>query len=300
LRIENLEKLVVKTIEELADFNRFVEYLSFMGHGNIHNFSVENQLAIYGQAPKASLLADFIQWKKTGRYPLANSGISVYPLSTYNLIGKFSDCWFDVSGTKGKKVKPWKITDEQRKNLVNHFQGNALLAYEEYFRDYIQMETEAELLSESSNLYFTEEPEKIKELCDLISECSYKVYMERLDVPYQMSDSAQHSFYVYLAPNGIINAALFSKCMTYVQSKSHMLISVTGTYVITENRRKNKYAESGNRGDNRQRSAFSSGTDGTGTLSKDDRGRIPGHPAAAGTGKDPGITGIRISLILVP
>lgn len=273
MRIENLEKLVVKTTNDLANIERFIEFLAFMGHGNLHNFSVENQLAIFGQAPDASVMADFEQWKKIGRYPLMNSGISVYPFNSNGVFKRFSDCLFDLAGTKGREIKPWKISDEQRNNLVHYFYGSSPESYKTYFRNYIQRQIEADIINGESELVFPEDNEKTNDVCNFISECSYKVYMERIDVPYELSQNAKSCFNAHLAPDGKINMPLFNKCLSYVQSISHMLIGLTGSYVITENRREKENAESRNRDYSEQRNIADTRIEGNETLSKYDRGR---------------------------
>ena len=77
MKIDNLEKLVIKTIESIKTETDINAFLTFAGHGNLHNLSIENLLAVYGQNPEAVLVGSFNQWKKRGRYPKQGSGIAV-------------------------------------------------------------------------------------------------------------------------------------------------------------------------------------------------------------------------------
>ena len=91
MRIENLEKCVYETLNEINSIEKLEIFLNFLGTGNIHNFSPENILAIYGQNPNVTVLGNYDAWKRHGRYPLKNSGIAVYPFNTSGVLGRFSE-----------------------------------------------------------------------------------------------------------------------------------------------------------------------------------------------------------------
>ena len=63
MKIDNLEKLLIKTIESIKTETDINAFLTFAGHGNLHNLSIENLLAVYGQNPEAVLVGSFNQWK---------------------------------------------------------------------------------------------------------------------------------------------------------------------------------------------------------------------------------------------
>ena len=76
MRVDQLEKRVYESVIQMKDFNRFQKLLSFCGNGNIYQMSVENIFAVYNQRPDATLITGFDGWKKSGRYPLQNTGIA--------------------------------------------------------------------------------------------------------------------------------------------------------------------------------------------------------------------------------
>ena len=87
MRVDQLEKRVYESVIQMNDFNRFQKLLSFCGNGNIYQMSVENIFAVYNQRPDATLITGFDGWKKSGRYPLQNTGIAVFP---YDISGTFA------------------------------------------------------------------------------------------------------------------------------------------------------------------------------------------------------------------
>lgn len=93
MRIEKLENKINETVSSFRDFGRVDRFLRFAGRGNIHNFSIENQIAIFFQNPAATVLAKFDQWKKVGRYPMQGRGVSVYPIQDNSVFSHFfGDC----------------------------------------------------------------------------------------------------------------------------------------------------------------------------------------------------------------
>lgn len=251
MRIENLEKCVYDTLNDINTLPKLNDFLEFCGHGNIHNFSAENMLAIYGQNPKASLLTNYDAWKGMGRYPLQNSGIAVYPYNTTGVFGHFSDYLFDITGTKGKEVKPLTITEDIREeylSLKSEDHNRFTADYAEYFMHELQEGTDWELRNNHHDLSYPEDRDKEYALFCMISAWAIKIYLSKCDIEnrvetfwddFMTGESAESVFKKYfLNDSGKVNAPLFMKCLRVAQSVSHKQIQYLTFYI--KNRGKNK------------------------------------------------------------
>lgn len=82
MKVEQLEKCVSDTVLKINTPEMLREFLSFCSNGNIHQMNIENIMATYYQKPDATIVTGFDGWKKTGRFPLQNTGIAVFPDET--------------------------------------------------------------------------------------------------------------------------------------------------------------------------------------------------------------------------
>ena len=77
MKVEQLEKCVSDTVLKINTPEMLREFLSFCSNGNIHQMNIENIMATYYQKPDATIVTGFDGWKKTGRFPLQNTGLSL-------------------------------------------------------------------------------------------------------------------------------------------------------------------------------------------------------------------------------
>lgn len=226
MRIEKLENKINETVSSFRDFGRVDRFLRFAGSGNIHNFSIENQIAIFWQNPDATVLAKFDQWKKTGRYPVQGSGVSVYPIQNNSVFSHFSEIVFDVSGTKGKDFHILEITDAHRLVHYRRKDGrsqetDADAAFCDCFSAEIESYCEAYLNSAHPDLTF-EDPEKADAIFSLICEFSKVEFFTRARIKYEMPESCESAFYKHLfSANMEFDHALFTKMLRVVRVVSH-------------------------------------------------------------------------------
>lgn len=226
MRIEKLENKINETVSSFRDFGRVDRFLRFAGSGNIHNFSIENQIAIFFQNPAATVLAKFDQWKKVGRYPMQGRGVSVYPIQDNSVFSHFSEIVFDVSGTRGKDFHILEITDEHR--LVHYRRKDGRLretdadaSFCDCFSAEIESYCVAYLNSAHPDLTF-EDPEKADAIFSLICEFSKVEFFTRAGVKYEMSESCESAFYKHLfSDNMEFDHALFTKMLRIVRVVSH-------------------------------------------------------------------------------
>lgn len=286
MRIENLEKCVYDTLNEINTLPKLNDFLGFCGRGNIHNFSAENMLAIYGQKPDASLLTNYDAWKGMGRYPLQNSGIAVYPYNTTGVFGHFSDYLFDITGTKGKEVNPITITEDIREEylrLRSEDRDRYTKDYAKYFWYELMEGTDRELRNNHHELSYPEDKEKEYSVFCMVSAWAIKIYLSKCNVEYRIEtfwddssieESAESIYNRYFLDDfGKVNAPLFMKCLRVAQAVSHKEIQYLTFYI--KNRGKNKNEESDQRRNNGRDKEHRSGRDGDES--------IPGNERETGT-----------------
>lgn len=238
MKVDNLEQLVVKTIEDLRTENDIASFLVFAGHGNLHNLSIENLLAIYGQNPEAALVGSFNQWKKRGRYPVQGSGIAVYPGNTAGTFGKYCEYLFDYKDTNGKEeVLTWEASEEEKHGFLEMYQAH--MDYASFAKSTLYSFVQNELYEKESDLYFEEE-NKTESILEFISECATKIFMERSGEPYELSEYAVNAFKEYILNNNdVINTALFLKTLGVATKAAHNSITKLNMYIVEEKEREN-------------------------------------------------------------
>lgn len=226
MRIERLENKISETVSSFRDFERVDRFLRFAGSGNVHNFSIENQIAIFFQNPDATVLAPFDQWKKVGRYPMQGGGISVYPIQENSIFSHFSDIIFDISGTKGQDFHILGITDEHRlvyyRRKGGHLRENNV---DDTFRDYFSSEIEsycnAYIASVHQDLSF-ENMEKSEAVFFLICEFVKVEFFTRVGIKYELPEFCEDVFYNHLfLENMEFDNELFMKVLRVVRVISH-------------------------------------------------------------------------------
>lgn len=226
MRIEKLESKINETVFSFRDFGRVDRFLRFAGSGNIHNFSIENQIAIFFQNPDATVLAKFDQWKKVGRYPLQGRGVSVYPFQDNSIFSHFSEIVFDVSGTKGKDFHILEITGEHR--LVHYRRKDwrsRKTDADDSFCDGFSMEIEnycESYLNSAHPDLMLEDVEKRDAIFFLIREFSKVEFFTRAGIKYDMSEYCENVFYRYLFSADMeFDHTLFTKMLRVVRVISH-------------------------------------------------------------------------------
>ncbi len=262
MRIENLEKCVYETLNEINSIEKLEIFLNFLGTGNIHNFSPENILAIYGQNPNVTVLGNYDAWKRHGRYPLKNSGIAVYPFNTSGVLGRFSEYLFDVASTKGREIAVWAMTDEKRKNYLSLKKEIRPLkvarnSYVSYFELQFFEDVRQEIETEHQDIVFDDNHKKV-DIPIFIAFSATKVYLKRSGIEYSLPEYVKRCFDKYFMNDGKLDALLFMKCIKLVQKVAHAEIVRTSNYVMQEsiNKRRNdnekRYIVDGHNGYGRQ------------------------------------------------
>ena len=238
MKIDNLEKLVIKTIESIKTETNINAFLTFAGHGNLHNLSIENLLAVYGQNPEAVLVGSFNQWKKRGRYPKQGSGIAVYPGNTTGMFGKYCEYLFDYGDTNGREeITVWRATEEQRQGFLDMHQAN--MDYAAFAKVTLYSLIQNEFYEKESDLYFDDE-DKTEAILELVSECAAKIFMERSGENYALSELAVNTFKKYILTNDNMNTALFLKTLGVATRAAHNTIAKLNMYIEEERRSNNE------------------------------------------------------------
>lgn len=238
MKIDNLEKLVIKTIESIKTETDINAFLTFAGHGNLHNLSIENLLAVYGQNPEAVLVGSFNQWKKRGRYPKQGSGIAVYPGNTTGMFGKYCEYLFDYGDTNGREeITVWRATEEQRQGFLDMHQAN--MDYAAFAKVTLYSLIQNEFYEKESDLYFDDE-DKTEAILELVSECAAKIFMERSGENYALSELAVNTFKKYILTNDNMNTALFLKTLGVATRAAHNTIAKLNMYIEEERRSNNE------------------------------------------------------------
>lgn len=279
MRIEKLENKINETVSSFRDFGRVDRFLRFAGSGNIHNFSIENQIAIFWQNPDATVLAKFDQWKKVGRYPIQGSGVSVYPIQDNSILSHFSEIVFDVSGTKGKDFHILEITGEHRLVHYRRKDGHSQEtdtdgSFRDCFSAEIENYCEAYLNSAHPDLTF-EDPEKADAIFSLICEFSKVEFFTRAGINYEMSESCESAFYKHLfSANMEFDHALFTKMLRIVRVVSHEKIrELIDTAQSYEKGKEYEYERESIGRDNSDGSGGSEPERGRESIGEHDRGR---------------------------
>lgn len=229
MKIDNLEKLVIKTIESIKTETDINAFLTFAGHGNLHNLSIENLLAVYGQNPEAVLVGSFNQWKKRGRYPKQGSGIAVYPGNTTGMFGKYCEYLFDYGDTNGREeIAVWRATEEQRQGFLDMHQAN--MDYAAFAKVTLYSLIQNEFYEKESDLYFDDE-DKTEAILELVSECAAKIFIERSGENYALSELAVNTFKKYILTNDNMNTALFLKTLGVATRAAHNTIAKLNMYI---------------------------------------------------------------------
>ena len=210
MRIENLEKCVYETLNEINSIEKLEIFLNFLGTGNIHNFSPENILAIYGQNPNVTVLGNYDAWKRHGRYPLKNSGIAVYPFNTSGVLGRFSEYLFDVASTKGREIAIWAMTDEKRKNYLSLKKEIRPLkvarnSYVSYFELQFFEDVRQEIETEHQDIVFDDNHKKV-DIPIFIAFSATKVYLKRSGIEYSLPEYVKRCFDKYFMNDGKLDA----------------------------------------------------------------------------------------------
>lgn len=241
MRIENLEKCVSDTLDSMNTIEALERFLSFCGKGNMYLMSAENLFAIYAQEPDATVVTTFDGWKAHGRYPLQNKGIAVYPFNTTGVFGRFTDYLFDVTGTKGKEIKVWSITDEIREKYFEyrkkHQPGED--DYVNYFKSIFYNEVISATFGYHTELLFSDdEIGKRTDVHRFINECILKVFLNRCEINYSLPDEAASTFQKYfIMQDASVDTALLMKCMKVVQEVVVQELELLSNYVVYEKRR---------------------------------------------------------------
>lgn len=241
MRVDQLEKRVYESVIQMNDFNRFQKLLSFCGNGNIYQMSVENIFAVYNQRPDATLITGFDGWKKSGRYPLQNTGIAVFPYDISGTFAKFSEFVFDITDTKGREIHLWSMTDDIMDNLMQSYRNIQPGTEDniEYLYNLLYEKTINYALNEDKDLWFDDQQlDKRWALHKFIADCCTKIVLQRCDVGYEVKKESAVTFENYfIDTDGNLNDMLFMKCLKAVQRVSAEELQYIRDFVINEKRR---------------------------------------------------------------
>lgn len=234
MRVDNLEKLVIDTVEGMNTIDGLNSFLSFAGRGNLHNLSISNLLAVYGQNPKSVLVGSFNQWKKRGRYPEKGTGIAVYPGNTSGTFGKYCDYLFDYADTNGKgEVRLWEASEDLKYSFLDAQAMN--MDYAAFAKSILHSALYNE--SEGSGLLF-EDMNKSEAVLEFASECAMKIFMQRSGEDYEISELADKAFREYIMnAGGGINTALYMKILGSAVKAAHREIAKLSIFIIEEQER---------------------------------------------------------------
>ncbi len=290
MRVDQLEKRVYESVIQMKDFNRFQKLLSFCGNGNIYQMSVENIFAVYNQRPDATLITGFDGWKKSGRYPLQNTGIAVFPYDISGTFAKFSEFVFDITDTKGREIHLWSMTDDIMDNLMQSYRNIQPGTEDniEYLYNLLYEKTINYALNEDKDLWFDDQQlDKRWALHKFIADCCTKIVLQRCDVGYEVKKESAVTFENYfIDTDGNLNDMLFMKCLKAVQRVSAEELQYIRDFVISEKRRM-RDEHVGNRGD-RAESVRATDQNGSGNTENAEYDR-KGSTEVSGTGTNTSI-----------
>lgn len=241
MKIENLEKTINAAAKDIDSVEKLVSFLTFAGHGNLHNLSVDNLLAVFCQNPNAVLVGSYDQWKKRGRYPRQGTGIAVYPGNTSGTLGKYCDYLFDCADTSGNADLPeiW-MASEEIKQVYLEVQ-NSQLDFGSFAKNNVYNIMKSRFFDQDSDLNY-DEIEKTEAVLELCSECATKMFMERLGETYPIPDSAIRVFQEYVIPDGSVNTALLKKLLTVITRTAHNEIAKFNMFMTEEEERERSRA----------------------------------------------------------
>lgn len=239
MRVEKLEEVIYKKVKDIQTVEKLSDFLEFCGRGNLHNFSIENLVAIYTQKPSASLLGNYDTWKKVGRFPLKNAGIAVYPFNTSGIAGKFADYVFDITGTQGRDFHVWNMSDTNRQSYLAYKQSFFSIDDFTGFHEKQFRHDAEEILHKDFSYILTEDSIQNEMLQTFVAECSLKMYLSRCNVPYNFknSESANRFYICFFDSKETLHTSLLMSCLGAAQKIAHAELQRTSIYVQNYERR---------------------------------------------------------------
>lgn len=229
MNIKRLNSLITRTLNGFhAD--KFVEFLKFCSQGNMHNFSLANQLAIFAQNPNATVAVGFDAWKKKNRFPIGGSGISIFPKNTASATGNISGYVFDVEDTRANDGKKADIPSVSREAydayLLNYSIEDSLKrGIEEWFENNIEPIDNADMNEFNRNMAM---------LRDYLFEISTFIVYNKFGFE---SVEFSNSF------SGIYEASFFNADGTFKRQQFNMLMGLVQHITHKEIIKINQYAE---------------------------------------------------------
>lgn len=292
MKVEQLEKCVSDTVLKINTPEMLREFLSFCSNGNIHQMNIENIMATYYQKPDATIVTGFDGWKKTGRFPLQNTGIAVFPDETMGISARFTDYIFDISDTKGRDIRLWSMTDGIMDSLLNYYRSMQPGDDDniEYLKGLFYDRTYRYVLSYDMELWFDDQVEKRVHMHRFIADCCLKIFLGRCGRNYELDADTINIFNYYFLKDGNLEAGAFMKCMKAVQRIASSELKFVKNYVITEKRRIKDEQRISSRSDGGNAGAYGTGSSGSGDTNdagNDRRGSIE----ASGSGENTDIQG---------
>ena len=292
MKVEQLEKCVSDTVLKINTPEMLREFLSFCSNGNIHQMNIENIMATYYQKPDATIVTGFDGWKKTGRFPLQNTGIAVFPDETMGISARFTDYIFDISDTKGRDIRLWSMTDGIMDSLLNYYRSMQPGDDDniEYLKGLFYDRTYRYVLSYDMELWFDDQVEKRVHMHRFIADCCLKIFLGRCGRNYELDADTINIFNYYFLKDGNLEAGAFMKCMKAVQRIASSELKFVKNYVITEKRRIKDEQRISSRSDGGNAGAYGTGSSGSGDANNagnDRRGSIE----ASGSGENTDIQG---------
>lgn len=283
MKVEGLETLICDTAKGINSREELEKFLTFMGTGNMHHWSISNLLAIYAQKPTATLVVDFTQWKNRNRYPKKDSGIAVYPFNTSGVMGRFCDYIFDVADTKVKsgdvknaKITTWTMIPEIMESYLRVNAAPESSSFEEYIYSLFQVYSENYFMIHGDEYKSSEADEHVSILQEFVTECCMKMYMARCNQSYHLSEKSIEAFnQLFMSNTDTVNIDLFMKCFGVVQQITHPEINRISAHVISEKRRLKNEQRNVDNGDRNGRNESDRSDDraGVGGIAESEQGR---------------------------
>lgn len=180
-RLERLKKMPFATVDEIMEsIQAYRDFLVF--HSKFYKYNLQDALMIYAQAPKATAVATYEQWKA----PQIGRGVrkGAFPIGL--LRGDTYENVFDLKHTYGQEFRyqsSYHFTEEEKEKYFSWIQRD-----ERDIDNKIISFIGAESIQEMNKLYENEKVrEKIKDYADLLYHSMYQMIMNRYHIEADIS-----------------------------------------------------------------------------------------------------------------
>lgn len=244
MRVENLEIIVNKAVNNISSLEDVQSFLEFCGKGNIYLYSFENEMAIYYQRPDATVVTTFDKWKSKNRYPAKqNCGIAVYPFNNSGVMGKYTDHLFDIQDTKGREIHMWTMTDDIMKSYYSLLcEEYDKIPMDKYILERFRVKIVAAVGNDNRFLSPLKESnisvERKLKAHQFMAVCATKIFFNRCGVEFDFPENARDNFDNIFYLDGKFDTEMFCECMRYIQQSAASELQLISQYTINEKRRR--------------------------------------------------------------